>query len=176
MLVERSADFGRSWKVYRYFAYDCAAAFPHVSRGPPRRVDDVVCESRYSDIEPSTEGEVRPWRRPRRVGGPPALPSPPCCRPQVIYRVLDPAIPIRDPYSPAIQSESPALGSCLAALFWAQLFWLLSPCFEPHGGVRARSSLRGLRPLLHPPLWEQLKVGLHRGEWRGMAVPEPCRS
>uniref|UniRef100_A0A8C5T848 Uncharacterized protein n=1 Tax=Malurus cyaneus samueli TaxID=2593467 RepID=A0A8C5T848_9PASS len=68
MLVERSADFGRTWKVYRYFAYDCAASFPHEDEGTPCTL------------------------------------SSPCCPSQVIYRVLDPAIPIRDPYSPAIQN------------------------------------------------------------------------
>ncbi|XP_063998554.1 laminin subunit beta-4 [Pogoniulus pusillus] len=78
MLVERSTDFGQTWKVFRYFAQDCAASFPNVSPGPAKSMEDIVCDSRYSDVEPSTEGEV-------------------------VLKALDPSFEIENPYLPHIQ-------------------------------------------------------------------------
>nr|XP_025728478.1 laminin subunit beta-4-like [Callorhinus ursinus] len=78
MLVERSTDYGHTWKVLRYFAKDCAASFPNITSGQAQGVGDLVCDSRYSDIEPSTGGEV-------------------------VLKVLDPSFEIENPYSPYIQ-------------------------------------------------------------------------
>uniref|UniRef100_A0A3Q2TNH0 Laminin subunit beta-4-like n=1 Tax=Fundulus heteroclitus TaxID=8078 RepID=A0A3Q2TNH0_FUNHE len=78
MLVERSKDFGRSWKVFRYFADDCSLHFPSVPAEPADLIDDVVCDSRYSGPEPSTGGEV-------------------------VLKALDPVFEIENPYAPNIQ-------------------------------------------------------------------------
>ncbi|KAF7666905.1 hypothetical protein LDENG_00088500 [Lucifuga dentata] len=78
MLVERSKDFGRTWKVFRYFADDCELHFPWASTEPADSVDDVVCDGRYSGSEPSTDGEV-------------------------VLKALDPTFEIENPYAPQIQ-------------------------------------------------------------------------
>lgn len=78
MLIERSYDFGRTWHVYRYFAHDCDEYFPGVPRGA-QNITDVNCDQRYSNVEPSKNGEV-------------------------IFRVLPPSIPVENPYAPHIQN------------------------------------------------------------------------
>ncbi|ROL46627.1 Laminin subunit beta-4 [Anabarilius grahami] len=78
MLVERSKDFGRTWKVFRYFAEDCANSFPGISEEPADSIDDLICDRRYSGAEPSTDGEV-------------------------VLKALDPSFDIHDPYDPTIQ-------------------------------------------------------------------------
>ncbi|XP_075130250.1 laminin subunit beta-4 [Leptodactylus fuscus] len=78
MLVERSRDFGKTWKVIRYFAQNCDLAFPGIPHGHADEVGDVVCDSRYSDMEPSSDGEV-------------------------VLKALDPSFDIDDPYDSYIQ-------------------------------------------------------------------------
>lgn len=78
MLIERSYDFGRTWHVYRYFAHKCHEAFPGIPR-VSKNITDVVCDERYSSVEPSKNGEV-------------------------IFRVLPPQHNIENPYADHIQN------------------------------------------------------------------------
>ncbi|XP_065416702.1 netrin-4 isoform X7 [Chrysemys picta bellii] len=55
MVLERSQDFGKTWKPYKYFSTNCSATFG--------LEDDVtkkgaICTSRYSSPFPCTGGEV----------------------------------------------------------------------------------------------------------------------
>ncbi|KAL6739145.1 hypothetical protein Aduo_012631 [Ancylostoma duodenale] len=77
MIIERSADFGKTWQVYRYFAYDCAGTFPGIPEGPPKKHTDVICTRAYSDVAPSTGGEL-------------------------VYKVISPHIATENPYADEI--------------------------------------------------------------------------
>ncbi|EDW76145.1 uncharacterized protein Dwil_GK14820 [Drosophila willistoni] len=79
MYIERSFDFGATWHVYRYFAYDCEDSFPGVPTAL-HNITDVVCTSRYSNVEPSRNGEV-------------------------IFRVLPPNINVTNPYADHVQNQ-----------------------------------------------------------------------
>ena len=63
VFTSHSKKFGNVSKlnfrhVYRYFAYDCATSFPGIPVGPAKKHSDVICTSQYSDVAPSTGGEV----------------------------------------------------------------------------------------------------------------------
>ncbi|KJH49213.1 laminin EGF-like protein [Dictyocaulus viviparus] len=79
MVIERSADEGKTWQVYRYFAYDCAGTFPGIPEGPPKKHTDVICTRAYSDVAPSTGGEL-------------------------VYKVISPHIATENPYADEIAS------------------------------------------------------------------------
>ncbi|OCT91581.1 laminin subunit beta-3 [Xenopus laevis] len=57
MLIERSTDHGKTWQVYQYLAYDCAASFPHIRRGMPYNLQDVRCQELHGD--PTQGGKIR---------------------------------------------------------------------------------------------------------------------
>lgn len=79
MLIEKSSDFGKTWKTYGYFAANCLDSFPGISTYLPKNLGDVYCENKYSLDTPSTKGEV-------------------------VFKILPPTlIQSRDPYSPEIQ-------------------------------------------------------------------------
>ncbi|XP_043572577.1 laminin subunit beta-3-like [Chiloscyllium plagiosum] len=55
MMIERSTDFGQTWKPYQYFADDCAASFPQIQTGQPRSFDDVRCQEQPRNHDSSDE-------------------------------------------------------------------------------------------------------------------------
>ncbi|KAG8589225.1 hypothetical protein GDO81_006310 [Engystomops pustulosus] len=44
MFIERSSDSGKTWQVYQYLAFNCAASFPHIRQGRPQNFEDVRCQ------------------------------------------------------------------------------------------------------------------------------------
>ncbi|XP_075039792.1 netrin-4-like isoform X2 [Mixophyes fleayi] len=71
MVLERSFDHSKTWRPYKYFATNCTATF---SLQDDLFEEGSLCTSRYSDAWPCTRGEV-------------------------IFRALNPANRILDPYS-----------------------------------------------------------------------------
>ncbi|XP_056137646.1 netrin-4-like [Lampris incognitus] len=79
MVLERSQDYGRSWKTLRYFARDCERFFGLTENTTVEENKGVTCTSKYSGAFPCTRGEV-------------------------IYRTLSPSRSV-DPYAPATLNQ-----------------------------------------------------------------------
>ncbi|NWI89504.1 NET4 protein, partial [Pitta sordida] len=77
MVLERSQDFGETWKPYKYFAANCSATF---GLEDDVRQRGAICTSRYSSPFPCTGGEV-------------------------IFRALSPPYAAEDPYSMEAQAQ-----------------------------------------------------------------------
>lgn len=57
MTLERSQDFGQTWKMLQYYASNCSHAFG-LEEGAAGR-DGATCTSKYSGAYPCNRGEVR---------------------------------------------------------------------------------------------------------------------
>ena len=57
-VIERSRDFGQSYQPYQYYSNDCMRDFGMADRSSVHYIDEVICTSEYSNIEPTTNGEV----------------------------------------------------------------------------------------------------------------------
>ncbi|XP_044042815.1 netrin-4 isoform X1 [Siniperca chuatsi] len=60
MTLERSQDFGRTWKMLQYYASNCSAAFglEEGKAGAGAGRDGAICTSKYSGAYPCNRGEV----------------------------------------------------------------------------------------------------------------------
>lgn len=59
MTLERSQDFGRTWKMLQYYASNCSAAFGLEEGKAGAGRDGATCTSKYSGAYPCNRGEVR---------------------------------------------------------------------------------------------------------------------
>lgn len=57
MVLERSQDYGHTWKTLRYFAKDCEQVFG-LAEGSSVGENGATCTSKYSGAFPCTRGEV----------------------------------------------------------------------------------------------------------------------
>lgn len=57
MTLERSQDFGKTWKMLQYYSSNCSASF-RLEEGK-KGVDGATCTSKYSGASPCNRGEVR---------------------------------------------------------------------------------------------------------------------
>ena len=57
-VIERSRDFGVTYEPYQYYSNDCEGDFGMPDRSSVRTVDEVICTSAYSSLQPLTNGEV----------------------------------------------------------------------------------------------------------------------
>nr|VZH99079.1 unnamed protein product [Spirometra erinaceieuropaei] len=58
MYLERSDNFGQTWKPYAYFSNNCPRDFPDIPERPRRTLNDVTCTNVYSQLTPSEGGVV----------------------------------------------------------------------------------------------------------------------